>query len=138
MTAFRNLTGSAFVALLILGAQVASGTGEPELRYKVKYDLEIYVGLDSRSFGSRINVPAGRAIPVQIEDYRAEITISETAPGFYETEIILQKAVGDGESQEHVARFVVPGEDGEFISFSWQSMSTIAVKFEITASGDRR
>lgn len=138
MTAIRIYSYFALLALLGLGAQVGVGADAPELRYKVRYDLEIIVGVDSRSFGSRTYVPAGAAIPVKIDDYRAEIIVSQTKPGHYEAEIVVSKIVGDDQSEAHVARTVISGTDGASVSFTWQTESMISIRFEIVASGDRR
>jgi hypothetical protein len=133
----NTFTRTGFVVAASLGLVALAAYGQSELRFKVKYDLEINVSPESRSVGSRVYIRDGSVIPIEIGQYQAEIKISGTSPGYYEVELSVAKGADGTEADQNVARVSFSGEDGVPVWFDWRT-AEIHIKMQLVASGDRR
>lgn len=132
-TAIRTVP--ALAACLSFVALAAYGQEDPG--FKLKYHLTINVSPETRSVGSRLYIPDGSVIPIEIGPYQAEIKITGTSPGYYEVELSVAKAADGVEDGQNVASVSFSGEDGVPVTFDWRT-ERMHIEMEIVASGDRR
>ena len=133
----RNTTRIGFVFAVFLGLCTVTAYGQSALIFKASYDLEINLADESRSVKSRAQVRDGSTIPIEIGQYRVEIGISSTSPGYYKVDFLVSENANGIWIDTNLARVSFSGEDGVPVWFKWGT-AEIHVNLELVASGARQ
>ena len=133
----RASTGLRSVFVVLLGLCAVTAYAQSQLIFKASYDLEINLAAESRSVKGRAHVTDGDAIPIEIGQYRVQLGISSTSPGFYKIEVVVMENANGQWINTNLARVSFLGEDGEPVWFRWRTLE-IDINLEFVASGARQ